>query len=395
MEMLGLINKSFYKKLFKHIFSDTVELTLWDGEKVTYGEGAPVFKIQLKEPLSKSKLLDNPSLTFGEAYMDRKIEIEGNLKQIVYSLYNKQDTFFPVGPMFTPFIKKRPNTTKRSKTNATFHYDIGNDFYQLWLDDTLTYSCAYFKTPTDSLTRAQQQKVDHILKKLCLTSNHRLLDIGCGWGNLILTAAKQYGVKATGITLSNEQYARVKERIQEEQLEHLVDVRLMDYRDLQGDQFDRIVSVGMLEHAGMVNLSTYFKKVNELLIDGGLSVLHTITTHKQGTSNAWMDKYIFPGGYVPSVIELIALIADYDFLLIDLESLRRHYEKTLDCWAANFEHALEEVRKTKDERFIRMWRLYLNSCAASFQVGNIDLTQFVFTKGTNNELPMTRDYLYD
>lgn len=234
----------------------------------------------------------------------------------------------------------------------------------------------------------------HILKKLSLTEGQSLLDIGCGWGELIITAAKRYGVKAIGITLSEEQFARVKERIKLEQLESSVEVHLMDYRDLKKQSFDRIVSVGMLEHVGQDHLPEYFQKVNDLLVEGGLSVLHTITSPKEGATNAWIDKYIFPGGYIPSVNELVNYITEYNFYLTDFESLRRHYAKTLEKWAENFENVLDEVRKTKDERFIRMWRLYLNACSASFLTGNIDLSQFIFTKGTNNFIPWTRDYLY-
>lgn len=392
--MLELIDKLFYKTLLKNTFSDPMEVTFWDGEKVQQGEGTPKFSLIFHDVIPKAELMQNASVAFGEAYMNGIIEIEGSIKEVIASIYNKQESFLGGSKMYASLMKKISNTTKRSKENVTFHYDIGNDFYKLWLDETMTYSCAYFKTNNDSLKTAQQNKVAHILKKLNLQEGQTLLDIGCGWGELIITAAKKYGVKATGITLSTEQFERVKDRILEEQLEDSLDVKLIDYRELKKQKFDRIVSVGMLEHVGQKHLNEYFQKVNELLEDGGLSVLHTITTQKEGATNAWIDKYIFPGGYVPSISELVNHMAENKFLLIDLESLRRHYEKTLDMWSENFENVLDKVKMTKDERFIRMWRLYLNACAASFQVGNIDLTQFIFTKGTNNSLPFTRNYMY-
>ena len=389
-----MLDKVFYKTLLKNTFSNPVEVTYWDGEIAQYGAGEPQFQLIFRDIISKSELIQNPSIAFGEAYMDGIIEVEGNLKDVVASMYKSQEGFLGNSNFATNMLKKISNTTKRSKENVAFHYDIGNDFYKLWLDETMTYSCGYFKTPTDSLKTAQQNKVAHILKKLNLSTGKTLLDIGCGWGELIITAAKRYGVKATGITLSEEQFARVKERISKEGLEESVNVQLMDYRELKGQKFDRVVSVGMLEHVGQDHLPEYFLKVNELLEEGGLSVLHTITSPREGSSNAWIDKYIFPGGYIPAVSELVQQITENKFFLTDFESLRRHYEKTLDHWSENFENVLDEVRKTKDERFIRMWRLYLNACSASFQTGNIDLGQFVFTKGAINSIPWTRDYLY-
>jgi cyclopropane-fatty-acyl-phospholipid synthase len=390
-----VIDKMFYKKLLKNTFSIPVEITFWDGETVQYGDGDPHFKLIFRDVVPKGELIQDPSIAFGEAFMDGVIDVEGDLKEVVASMYRSQESFLGNGKIYAHLLKKISNTAKRSKENVAFHYDIGNDFYKLWLDETMTYSCGYFKNPDDLLKTAQQNKVAHILKKLNLRKGQTLLDIGCGWGELIIAAAKHYGVKATGITLSEEQYERVKERRVEEQLEDLIDVKLMDYRELKDQKFDRVVSVGMLEHVGQEHLPEYFQKVDELLEMGGLSVLHSITSQKEGATNSWIDKYIFPGGYIPSVSELVNHITSNKFFLTDLESLRRHYEKTLDHWVENFENVLEEVRKTKDERFIRMWRLYLHACSASFQTGNIDLSQFIFTKGTNDSIPLTREYMYN
>ena len=389
-----IIDKIFYKTLFKNLFSDTFELKLWDGSSEIYGEGKVQFKIIFNEAIPKADIIKDPSVTFGEAYMTKKIEIEGSIQKVIESLYNNKESFLTNSDKYASLLKMATNNIKNSKKNIEFHYDIGNDFYKLWLDDTMTYSCGYFKSKDDTLTTAQKNKVEHIIKKLNLKEGETLLDIGCGWGELIISAAKQYKVKAMGITLSSEQLEKVNERIKKEGLENLVEVQLADYRELKNRTFDKVVSVGMLEHVGKDHLAEYFSTVNKLLNDKGVSLLHCITATEVGGNNTWIDKYIFPGGYVPAVKELVNCMSDVGFCLNDAENLRLHYEKTLEHWSKNFENALPEIRKTKDETFIRMWRLYLNACAASFSSGNISIHQFLFNKGVNNDLPWTRDYMY-
>lgn len=388
------IEKVFYQNLIKNLFADPCEVKFWDGEVVDCGGGESQFRIVFNEPISKSELISDPSLAFGEGYMLKKIDIEGNVQKVIESLYNKLDSFLNLKNTSGKFIKILSNTIRKSKENIQYHYDIGNDFYRLWLDETMTYSCAYFKSPKDTLTQAQINKVDHILVKLNLQPGQTLLDIGCGWGELILTAAKTYQVKALGITLSSEQYTRVLERIQNEGLQDLVEVQLIDYREIEDRTFDRVVSVGMIEHVGKEHLEEYFSVVKYLLKEGGVSLLHCITGYDEVGQNSWINKYIFPGGYIPAVQELMKIIAKNSFYLVDLESLREHYTKTLEHWAQNFEKALPLIREMKDETFIRMWRLYLNSCAASFHCGNLDLHHILFTKGVNDSWPMTREYMY-
>lgn len=388
------IDKVFYQNLMKNLFADPCEVKFWDGEVVNYGGGESQFRIGFNERISKSELISDPSLAFGEGYMLKKIDIEGNVQKVIESLFNKQDSFLNQKNTSGKFLKILSNNVRKSKENIQYHYDIGNDFYRLWLDETMTYSCAYFKSPEDSLSQAQNNKVDHILRKLDLQPGQTLLDIGCGWGELILTAAKTYQVKALGITLSSEQYSRVLERIENEGFQDLVEVQLIDYRELNGRTFDRVVSVGMVEHVGKEHLGEYFSAVKSLLKEGGVSLLHCITGYQEARTNSWINKYIFPGGYIPEVQELVSLMAANTFYIIDLESLREHYARTLEHWAQNFENALPLIQKMKDETFIRMWRLYLNSCAASFHCGNLDLHQFLFTKGVNNTWPQTRTYMY-
>lgn len=388
------VNKLFYKNLFKGLLSDPCQVEFWDGDIHQFGEGDTKLRIILREPIPKSELIGDASLAFGKAYMQDKIEIEGSVREVIESLFKNQDSFLHQSPAYLKLSKLITNGVRKSKENVQYHYDIGNDFYRLWLDETLTYSCAYFKFPEDTLVQAQGNKVDHILRKLNLHKGQRLLDIGCGWGELILAAAQKYQVKALGITLSQEQFEQVRSRIEHEHLQDLVDVQLLDYREIKDQVFDRVVSVGMLEHVGREHLGEYFVTVQKLLIDGGISLLHSITGRDEHGTNSWINKYIFPGGYIPMVSELISQMERHNFYLLDLESLRSHYTRTLEHWIHNFEQALPKVRETKDESFIRMWRLYLQSSAASFNCGNIDLHQFLFSKGPNNCLPWTRDYIY-
>ncbi|MGC7870734.1 class I SAM-dependent methyltransferase [Desulfosporosinus sp. SYSU MS00001] len=390
------IDKTFYNNVLKNMFADPCEVTYWDGDVKKYGEGEIQFRINFTEPIPKSEIISDPSLAFGEGYMHKKIDIDGAVQKVIESIYNNQSSFLYEKKNYVRFAKMLSNTLRKSKDDVQFHYDIGNDFYRLWLDESMTYSCAYFESPEDSLFQAQKNKVNYILRKLNLRPGQTLLDIGCGWGELILTAAKNYQVKAVGITLSSEQYSRVSERIKEEDLEDLVEVQQLDFREFKDRTFDRVVSVGMIEHVGRENLDGYFSAVKSFLNEGGISLLHCITGYDEASgTNSWIEKYIFPGGYIPAVNELVSLIVENKFHLIDLESLREHYTRTLEHWAQNFEQALPEIRKMKDDTFIRMWRLYLNSCAASFHCGNIDVHQFLFTKGVNNNQPLTRKYMYE
>ena len=394
------MEKMLLQKLSHKLGDASFTIDFWDGTNVNYGKNDPAFKVILKDQIPKSKILRDPSLAFGEAYMDGTIDFEGDLQQIIETVYKTNIPFFRKrefrGIRNILAHENRSTSIRKQQKDVQYHYDLGNDFYELWLDETMSYSCAYFCSPDDSLYKAQLQKIDYTLKKLNLQPDESILDIGSGWGWLIIRAAQQYGAKALGLTLSEEQYVKTKQRIKEYELSGQVDVKLMDYRNLakSGEKFDKIVSVGMVEHVGRANLPKYMEAVNKLLVPGGISLLHCITGQTEGSCNRWISKYIFPGGYIPSVRELVWLLPEYDFHLLDSENLRLHYAKTLEHWAKNFEKNVDSVRQKYDERFVRMWRLYLNACAASFQTSGLNINQFVFSKGINNNLPITRHYLY-
>lgn len=374
-------------------FDDICFLVIVDGEEYKIGEGEPTFTAKFKESIPVSKLLSSTSLALGEAYMSGNLEIEGDLYHALDYFMSEMDKFSIDKKamkklIFTSISKKNQEKEVRS------HYDIGNDFYKLWLDETMSYSCGYFLNDNDTLYQAQVNKVDYILKKLYLKEGMTLLDIGCGWGFLLIEAAKKYKIHGTGITLSVEQYNEFRRRIVDEGLEDYLEVKLMDYRDLKNSdlKFDRVVSVGMLEHVGRDNYQLFIDCVNTVLKPHGLFLLHFISGLKEHPGDPWIKKYIFPGGVIPSLREIMNCLAEDNFHTLDVENLRNHYNRTLLCWEKNYKEHIDEVREMFDEEFVRMWDLYLLACAAIFHNGIIDIHQILVSKGVNNDLPIVRWY---
>ncbi len=379
---------SFLRKFTDYPF--TVRL---EGKEYPIGDGKSEFTVNFKKPISKTALLTSTSLALGEAYMDGDLEIEGDLYYALDHFLGQMGKFSANASALKKLVHSSVSK-KNQKKEVTSHYDIGNDFYKLWLDETMSYSCGYFKNPDDTLYQAQVNKVDYILQKLNLKEGMTLLDVGCGWGYLLMEAAKKYKIKGVGITLSQEQCTEFNRRIRQEGLQDSLKVQIMDYRDLpqSGYTFDRVVSVGMAEHVGRPNYQLFISCVSQVLKEGGVFLLHFISALKEHAGDPWIKKYIFPGGTVPSLREMISCMAEDDFHIMDVENLRLHYNKTLLCWAENFHRHLAQERTLFDERFLRMWDLYLNACAATFHNGIIDLHQILATKGINNDFPMVRWY---
>ena len=360
-------------------------------ESMIVGRDRPEFTVTLNEDLDKKELLTSTSLTLGEAYMKEELEVDRDLYEVL-NLFLGQMGKFKTDKSALKKLILTSKAKKNQEKEVRSHYDIGNEFYRLWLDETMSYSCGYFKNAEDTLYDAQVNKADHILEKLQLQEGMTLLDIGCGWGFLLMRAAKKYGIKGTGITLSKEQYQKFSEDIEREGLKDCLQVELMDYRDLKhsGAQFDRVVSVGMLEHVGRGNYELFMENAEAVLKPEGLFLLHYISAQKEHEGDPWIKKYIFPGGTIPSLREIIDILPEYEFHVLDIESLRRHYNRTLLCWRENFLKHREEIARMQGEEFTRMWELYLASCAATFNNGIIDLHQILVSKGINNRLPMTR-----
>jgi cyclopropane-fatty-acyl-phospholipid synthase len=392
-----MIAKTIFDQLLSRAQFGPLTVDYWGSEQKQYGTGKSRFTLSIYDEGAVGDIVKRGDLGFGEAYMAGRLDVDHMEELLRFAHLNRPAIEKVLGMGKKSGYHFARNVKRNHANQISSHYDLGNDFYKLWLDDTMTYTCAYFKQSTDSLEMAQRQKIDHVLRKLQLQKGQEFVDIGCGWGHLVIRAAKLYGAKGLGVTLSQEQYKYAVELAKKEGVSKLATFRCMDYLDLkkQQQQYERVVSVGILEHVGRGNLRQYFDVVDHLLVPGGMSVLHSITQQTEEDMPAWIDKYIFPGGYVPALREVVQVLPAYDFHLTDYESLRLHYALTLDEWHRRFEGQLDAVRKQGyDERFIRMWRLYLVGSAAAFRYGTFDLSQLVFTKGLVNDLPLTRAGLY-
>lgn len=394
-----MLEKKFYDEMFARSFNIPVKVAYWDNTSKVYGDGPAEATITMKKAIPVKSLLKNASLALGEAYMAGDIDVTSDkpfpLQRVITAAYESAGSFMRSSKL-RHFLPKQSHTEKKSKEDIHSHYDLGNDFYKLWLDPSLTYSCAYFDDWHDDLATAQKNKVEHILRKLNPQPGRTFLDIGCGWGALMLQAAKEYHLDVTGITLSQEQYKLVKQRITDMGLEDHATVLLEDYRELKHEPFDYITSVGMFEHVGKENLGAYFQDVAKLLKPDGSALIHGITRQQGGATNAWLNKYIFPGGYIPGLSENIDHIIDANLQVSDMEPLRRHYQRTLELWDTNFNDKRNIIQQKFGYEFTRMWDVYLQAAAASFESGNIDVIQFLVTKGASGiGLPQTREYMYN
>ncbi len=392
----------FHRLLTEFIIRGSLGVTYPDGSEHVYGDGTGLnAAIHIHDKALLPRLCRNIELAFGEGYMDGKLTITTGeledvmriaIRNIVGGHLPKAHKWLARGQFLLRPILQR-NSLRSARRNVAHHYDISDDFYRLMLDRDMQYSCAYFDAPNRTLEQAQIAKKDHIARKLCLEPGMKVLDIGCGWGGLSLTLARDYGVQVTGLTLSENQHATARQRVLQAGLQNRVEIKLQDYRELDG-KFDRIVSVGMLEHVGVPHYPEYFGKVSELLDPDGVALIHTIGRNGPPKNQSpFLNKYIFPGGYVPSLSELIEPLAHTGMWFLDIESLRLHYAKTLRCWRDRFEANLDKVRAMYDERFIRMWRFYLTACILVFE--ERDQTVFQLQLGHRSDaVPLTRDYLY-
>ena len=338
---------------------------------------------------------------FGEAYSDGTIIIEnGTLADFLdIALMNigRGELNF-----FSKLINKLNgsyryltnfNFIKKSKMNVAHHYDLSDDLYSLFLDPKKQYSCGYFKSVNDSLEIAQNNKIQHIIKKLNIQPNQKVLDIGCGWGSLAIDIAKSINCEVTGITLSQNQFNYCIKQAKEHNLENQVNFKLIDYRQLD-EKFDRIVSVGMFEHVGRKFYKKFFKQINKLLNDDGISLIHTIgSVNPPRDPHPWITKYIFPGGYTPSLSEVIRPIEKAELIVSDIEVLKLHYSYTLRHWKENCLKNKDQIIKMFDLRFFRMWEFYLTSCESAFKWGDQVVYQFQLTKNYTST-SVTRDYIY-
>ncbi|WP_233862336.1 SAM-dependent methyltransferase [Paraburkholderia adhaesiva] len=378
-------------------------LVLWSGQQYDFGHfAAPDVTLKVNSASALPLLLD-PSLdNLGEAYIKGKIDIEGRLADIIDISYSLARSTVTKASKLTRARRYFTHSKNTDKKAIQYHYDVSNEFYKLWLDENMVYSCAYFEQGDEDLATAQLKKIDHILTKIGLQPGHRLLDIGCGWGALVLRAAQKFGARCVGVTLSQNQFDLATARVKAAGLEDRIEIRLQDYRDVDG-QFDRITSVGMFEHVGRKKLPEYFQKVHDLLVDDGVAMNHGITSSDADSGETalgggeFIDRYVFPDGELPHISLALQAAQRGGLEAVDVESLRRHYAHTLDMWAANFEARAQEAKKLVEDEKFRIWRVYLAGCAYAFEHDDVSIYQIVCRKAGRSAatLPWSRRYMYE
>lgn len=387
------------RRLLEYLGNPAVTLVLWDGSTLKPGDGdaESVARVLIKDRLALHRLVANPGYAFGELYSSGRIEVEGHLPtalSIVYRSLNGTD--HPEG-LRGRFARTLARRTRKGKTHARgnirHHYDIGNDFYRLWLDRQMVYTCAYFPTEDATLEQAQTAKLDHVCRKLQLRPGQQVVEAGCGWGALALHMARHYGVEVKAYNISAEQVAYARERAAKEGLSERVAFVEDDSRNIDG-RYDAFVSIGMLEHVGLEYYPPLGKVIGKVLKPGGRGLIHTIGRDSPGPMNAWIERRIFPGAYPPSLSEMMTLFEPNRLSVLDVENLRLHYALTLRHWLQRFEDHRRQVREMFDEAFVRTWRLYLAGSEAAFDSGSLQLYQVVFSRSGDNSIPLTRDHLY-
>ena len=342
-------------------------------------------------------ILADPPLRFGDAYSEGSVAIDGDLASLLETVYRSGLAAAKSGSLLrrATGALRRPhkNTLAGSRDNIHHHYDIGNAFYSLWLGRTMAYTCAYYPTAGATLDEAQVAKMDHVCRKLRLKAGESVVEAGCGWGTLALHMARNYGVRVRAFNISREQVAYARERAAREGLSGQVEYVEDDYRNIRG-RFDAFVSVGMLEHVGVANYEALGAVIRRALQGRGRGLIHSIGRNYPAPLQPWIEKRIFPGAYPPSLGEMMGIFEPSNLSILDVENLRLHYARTLRDWLVLYENASERVRQMFDEKFVRMWRLYLAGSVAAFTTGTLQLFQVVFAPGESNDVPLTRAHLY-
>lgn len=372
-----------------------INVTLWNGELLN-----PEFKgpgLVIKERFELWRILLHPTLYFGDDYCLGRIEVEGGLlpflEQIYTAQYSRQKELAQIVNMANVYYRLRGNPIERAKDNIHHHYDIGNDFYRLWLDEEMAYTCAYFAPGVTTLEAAQLAKMEHVCRKLRLQPGESVIEAGCGWGSLARYMALKYGVKVRAFNISHEQIVFARKRAESEGLNGRVEYIEDDYRNISGS-CDAFVSVGMLEHVGLKHYRELGAVIDRTLSPTGRGLIHSIGQNQPILPNAWVRQRIFPGGYTPTLRQMMNILEPYDLSVLDVENLRLHYAQTLEHWLERFDDHQHEVRSMYDDSFIRAWRLYLCGSIANFTGGYLQLYQVLFSRPQNNHLPITRDDLY-
>lgn len=378
--------------LAKALDDSPIGLVLWDGTELA-GDAAR-YRLHIHSRGALLGLIAHPQLYFGEYYSSGGIDVEGNLPDVLTALYEASGDArgLPVA-IDRAYARLHQIQPARSRGNVHHHYDIGNDFYRLWLDERMVYTCAYFPSPDATLEEAQVAKLDHVCRKLRLKPGEHVIEAGCGWGALALHMARHYGARVRAFNLSHEQIAYARDWAKREDLADRVEFVEDDYRQASG-QCDAFVSVGMLEHVGLRSYRDFGRLIRKVTKPDGRGFVHSIGRPRPAPTNAWISRRIFPDGYTPSLGEMMDIFEPNGFAVLDVENLRMHYARTLEHWFARYERAVPRVREMFDERFVRTWRLYLAGSIAAFRVGSMQLYQVLFAGRCANVVPPTRADIY-
>jgi len=385
-------------KMLEGVGNPPITLKLWDGKTVTPAIKNPVATLQYHNRVAMLKTIANPELYFGDLYSCGQVSFSGDLVRFSEIIYTNLESLGRGGWLRSLILKlghrRIANTHEKAKDNIHHHYDIGNDFYRLWLDtEQMQYTCAYFPDPAMTLEQAQTAKLHHVCRKLRLKPGDKVVEAGCGWGGLALFMARHYGVTVKAYNISKEQVAYAHCRAENEGMAGQVEYVLDDYRNISGE-YDAFVSVGMLEHVGKNDFGILGDVINNCLKPEGRGLIHSIGRNQPAPMNAWIERRIFPGAYPPSLSEMMQIFEPNRLSILDVENLRLHYAKTLEHWLERYLEHEDEVRTMMDEEFVRTWRLYLAGSIAAFSVGELQLFQVVFAKSRNNRLPWSRAHLY-
>jgi cyclopropane-fatty-acyl-phospholipid synthase len=400
LSILGQARLHAWSKSVRDKLSLPLRVELWNGQHLDFSSEPARVTLRLPEPKALRYLLSPSLYSLGHAYVEGAIEVSGRAADMIAIGNSLATTMMKRRGMFDG-LRFRSQSRSGDARAVRYHYDVSNDFYGLWLDPAMVYSCAYFENGDEDLSDAQRKKIDHILVKIGLRRGHTLLDIGCGWGALAIRAALRHGVRCVGITLSENQARLARERVAEAGVEHLVDIRVQDYRDVTG-QFDRITSVGMFEHVGVANLAAYFARIESLLADDGVAMNHGLTSTNTGSAGApyggaaFIERYVFPRGELAHLGTVLRAMQEGGLEARDVENLRRHYARTCAIWSDNFETRAEQIKRTTDARRFRIWHVYLAGCSHAFRHDWISLYQVVCGKAGRDPsaLPWSRRYMY-
>lgn len=376
-----------------------ITFELWNGKRYGLGESSQLV-LRIRSPQALVRLLEPSLASLGEAYVEGDVDFEGRMSEAFRTVAGFVSSLGENARR--PRVRTARHSRKLDSESIAHHYDVSNEFYRLWLDENMVYSCGYFRSDEDTLEQAQIQKIRHILNKIQLRPGETLLDIGCGWGALVLHAAREYGARCVGITLSQEQHEEATRRVRAAGLQDRCEIRLQDYRDVSGS-FDKITSVGMYEHVGLKHLQAYFGRICALLRDGGVALNHGITSTDAESgqspygSGDFIGRYVFPNGELPHIGLVLKEMSAAGLETADVENLRCHYVTTLERWSERFENNAERLKEIAGDRRFRIWRAYLAGCAYGFAHQWISIYQILGCKaggGTRYPLPMTRDYMY-